>query len=215
MTAIAPPPSIGIVNYGAGNIGNVLRAFRGLDIRHALLERPVNLCGEDLSLLLLPGVGAFRQAMGQLRATGWDEALRQWAGRGKPLLGICAGMQLLCTDSAEGGTTAGLSLLDAHVERLSGVKKIPHMGWNEVTWQNLPAGFPEERMFYFVHSDAVPASPDCIGTTEVGGVRFCSALRRKNVAGFQFHPERSGPAGVAFLGRAIAYFHKTYAAWSV
>ena len=206
--------TVGIVDFGAGNIGNVRRALAKLGIAHEVLKSPGGMERLAPSLLLLPGVGAFRPAMEALASSGWKDALTGWAGMGRPLLGICLGMQLLCDNSSEDGQTEGLGLVEGCVTKLSGVKKIPHMGWNSVE----PSGgeFPGNCLaqggqdFYFVHSFAVSGSPHCAAVTRVDGVRFDSALRRGNVAGFQFHPERSGPEGVSFLGRAISYMVAEY-----
>lgn len=212
-----PKPRVGIVNYGAGNIGNVVRAIQKLDFEHALLEHTADIGMFHPTLLLLPGVGAFRPAAERLASTGWTETLKRWAADGRPLLGICIGMQLLCAQSSEDGMTAGLGLLEGDVEKLSGVSKIPHMGWNRVIWRDDAPGafFADNRRsetFYFVHSYAVADSPHCIGTTGVDEATFCAALRNKNVAGFQFHPERSGPDGIAFLGRTIDFLNAAYPA---
>jgi glutamine amidotransferase len=209
--------AVGVVNFGVGNIGNVRRALAKLEIRHEALESPDGIPRFAPSLLLLPGVGAFRPAMERLVSSGWRDALIGWAGSGRPLLGICLGMQLLCENSAEDGKTAGLGLIEGDVLRLSGIKKIPHMGWNSAE----PCGGEFEKHclardgqkwqdFYFVHSFAVSGSPHCAAKTEVDGVVFDSVLHRENVAGFQFHPERSGPEGVSFLGRAISYMNEKY-----
>ena len=200
------PQGVGVINYGAGNLGNVLRALASLQIPHRLLETPEDPAARTVGTLLLPGVGAFRPAMQKLSSTGWADFLNEWVEGGGSLVGICAGMQLLCTMSAEDGQAKGLGFLDAEVRRLDGLKKIPHMGWNTVTWKNIPDNPPATHDFYFVHSYAAATSPDCIGTTEVDGVTFCSALQRKNVVGFQFHPERSGAEGVAFLGGVLRSF---------
>jgi glutamine amidotransferase len=205
------------VRFGAGNLGNVERALDKLGVEHALLETPEDMKRTKPSLLKQPGVGAFRPAMENLSSSGWVGGLVKWAAEGKPLLGVCLGMQLLCTRSTEGGETDGLGLIDAEIQRLAGIKKIPHMGWNSVTPCAGPlTGFPAscmengEQMFYFVHSYAVSASKHCAAVTDVDGVEFCSILRRDNVAGFQFHPERSGPDGVRFLGRALRCFNEEY-----
>ncbi len=198
--------NVGVVHYGAGNLGNVLRALKALRISHRLLDDPGAFASQPPRLLLLPGVGAFRPAMEKLRDTGWAEILTAWVDQGNPLVGICAGMQLLCKRSDEDGETNGLGFFDAEVQRLSGIEKIPHMGWNTVEWKDAPSEQPAAHDFYFVHSYAAVRSPDCIGTTEVDGVTFCSALRRGNVVGFQFHPERSGRQGVHFLGGVLRSF---------
>lgn len=201
---------IGVVDYGAGNLGNVVRALSRLGYRHDVLSAPQNLGEAGSSIVLVPGVGAFPQAMRSMTDRGWVLALKDWAHAGRPLLGICIGMQLLCDSSAEDGFTEGLGLLSGEVKRLSGTEKIPHMGWNEVEWRGQGRDQPGESSFYFVHGYAVETSPDCIGETEVDGVRFASALRRRNVAGFQFHPERSGPDGVRFLGGWLLKLNDVY-----
>ena len=201
---------IGVVNYGAGNLGNVRRALDRLKVRQTLLENPDQLISSNPALLLLPGVGAFKTAFERLAALGWPETLTQWADKGRPLLGICVGMQLLCTQSDEDGLTQGLGLLRGCVTKLSGIAKTPHMGWNNLAWRENVRTFAtladETQNFYFVHSYAAEAdSPHCVATTEVDGVRFCSVMKNGPVMGFQFHPERSGPEGVAFLGRTLRY----------
>jgi glutamine amidotransferase len=201
----------GVINFGAGNIGNVLRALSRLNMKHEVLERAEDADAYSPSILLLPGVGAFPYAMERLAASGWAEYLRRWAADGRPVLGICIGLQLLCTSGSEDYPTPGLGLIDGDVVRLEGIAKIPHMGWNSVEWRDSAGEISERaKSFYFVHSYAVMESPHCAGTTEVDGVRFCSVMINKNVAGFQFHPERSGNDGVAFLGRAIRILSGRY-----
>ena len=201
---------IGVINYGAGNIGNVLRALQRLHLPYTVHTTPDELERASQTLLLLPGVGAFRPAMARLQEVGWHTFLEDWAHKSRPLLGICIGMQLLCTGSEEDGVTAGLGLLEGKVERLTGISKIPHMGWNTVEWKQPISPEQGAESFYFVHSYAVRSSPDCAAETQVDDLVFCSALRSGNVAGFQFHPERSGLEGVAFLGSAIRRFHDVY-----
>lgn len=201
-------PLIGVINYGAGNLGNVRRALDKLKLRQTLLEHPEELSGMNPALLLLPGVGAFRRACECLDALGWPEVLRGWANAGRPLLGICLGMQLLCSQSDEDGLTRGLGLLDGNVTRLKGIAKTPHMGWNTLEWNGNAGTFAslakDGQNFYFVHSYAVEAgSPHCVASTEVDGARFCSVMKKGSVAGFQFHPERSGSEGVSFLERVL------------
>lgn len=198
-------PDVAVVDYGAGNVGNVMRALTHLGAPHRIATSPAEARGAGA--LLLPGVGAFRAAMEKLSAAGWPEFLKGWARDGRPLVGICLGMQLMCASSCEDGHTDGLGIFDAAVERLDGIEKIPHMGWNSAVWGDSAADFAggaREQDFYFVHGYAVMTSADRCGATTVDGVTFCSALRRGAVLGFQFHPERSGEAGVKFLGRAIA-----------
>lgn len=203
-------PLVGVIHYGAGNIGNVRRALTRLPVRHTLLEKPDDLERETPELLLLPGVGAFRTAFERLDALGWPEILRRWADAGRPIMGICVGMQLLCTQSDEDGLTRGVGLLEGRVTRLAGAAKTPHMGWNTLQWRRGADAFAalseEGQNFYFVHSYAPEAdSPHCLAATEAGGARFGSVMKNGSVVGFQFHPERSGPDGVSFLERALLY----------
>lgn len=194
---------IGIVEYGAGNVGNLTRALHRLGQEVRLLPRPEEARGADL--LILPGVGAFPYAWRHLTESGWAEALRDVPRRGQPLLGICLGMQLLAEESREDGVTPGLGLVRGTVRPLEGLSRIPHMGWNSLAWKGgepLASGAPP--WFYFVHSFALEESPDAVATCTVEGRRFVAAVRRGSVAGCQFHPERSGPEGVAFLGRLVA-----------
>ncbi|GHV29109.1 imidazole glycerol phosphate synthase, glutamine amidotransferase subunit [Synergistales bacterium] len=203
--------TVGVIDYGAGNLGNVRRALVSLGFAHVPLKSAEEIDGA-VSFLILPGVGAFRPAMEKLVSSGWSGALSSWVQAGRPLLGICLGMQLLCEVSAEGGAeTRGLGFADGEVRELSGIKKIPHMGWNTAAPRGGAENFPAccmdgDQFFYFVHGFAVSSSRHCAASTAVDGVEFCSILRNGHVAGFQFHPERSGPGGVKFLGRAIKYF---------
>ena len=190
---------IGIVAYGAGNVGNLMRAFHrlGQDVR--LMEHPEE--APQATLLVLPGVGAFPPAVRQLEKSGWAETLQDAAHRGQPLLGICLGMQLLAEESREDGTTPGLGLIRGTVMPLEGLPRIPHMGWNSLHWSPGDPWAPSSPAWcYFVHGFALWESPDAVATCEVAGRRFVAAVRRGSVAGCQFHPERSGPEGVAFLG---------------
>ncbi len=207
-------PLVGVINYGAGNLGNVRRALDKLDFPQALLQNPTDLENTNPALLLLPGVGAFRTAFERLAALGWPEVLVRWAKEKRPLLGICVGMQLLCAESDENGLTKGLGLLQGHVTRLAGIAKTPHMGWNTLQWcENagvLTSLAAETQNFYFVHSYAAEEnSPHCVAATKVDGVRFASVAQNGSVVGFQFHPERSGPEGIAFLGKTLRYMTET------
>ena len=188
---------IGIVAYGAGNVGNLMRAFHrlGQDVR--LMEHPEE--APQATLLVLPGVGAFPPAVRQLEKSGWAETLQDAAHRGQPLLGICLGMQLLCQGSREEGDHQGLGLLAGTVEPL-GTLRCPHMGWNRAVWtRDLPplgrAG-EEAGCFYFVHGYALPPGPDTLGVCTEEDRTFTALAGRGPVMGCQFHPERSGPAGL-------------------
>ena len=193
---------IGIVDYGAGNLGNVLRAMRFLGHEARLLENPAEK-GIDPRLLVLPGVGAFPPAMGDLFRRGWVPVLKEWVRVGKPLLGICLGMQLLYSGSREDGETEGLGFFPGEVAPLANLEKSPHMGWNRVKWVRGVPGvsqdFAEGLEAYFVHGFAAPVNSVTVAETGVGRTTFSSISMTGNVAGFQFHPERSGLEGLRFL----------------
>ena len=192
---------IALVDYGAGNLENVRRGLRRLGRPCDVFPRPEGL--EGASLILLPGVGAFGPAVAALRETGWFDALIAWAGAGRPLLGICLGMQLLCQGSREDGDHRGLGLLEGTVEPL-GTARCPHMGWNRAVWtRDLPplgrAG-EEAGCFYFVHGYALPQGPDILGVCTEEDLTFTALAGRGPVMGCQFHPERSGSEGARLLG---------------
>lgn len=203
---------IGIIDYGAGNLGNVLRALSYLRYEASLLESPSNLAGE-VDLLVLPGVGAFPPARKELARRGWIPALREWGNSGKPLLGICLGMQLLYEASLEDGLTEGLGFFPGTVAPLAGLKKSPHMGWNRVSWLREVTGitnlFKGGLDAYFVHGYAAPVNEASLADTAIDGVRFSSVSLRNRIAGFQFHPERSGREGLRLFGTFIGFLSGT------
>ena len=201
---------IAIIDYQVGNTGNVRRAFSSLGEEARLLSSPAELTAE-FTMAVLPGVGAFGPASARLRASGWADRLTNWAEEGKPLLGICLGMQLLCERSLEDGDHRGLGLIPGAI-RLLEADKIPHMGWNSVEWTGEPPefvpGVPSGEFFYFVHSYALFDSVFASGRTSLGGTPFTSMVLRGRVAGFQFHPERSGRAGLALLSATACHIRK-------
>ncbi|MFA0889318.1 MAG: imidazole glycerol phosphate synthase subunit HisH [Synergistales bacterium] len=199
---------IGIIDYGAGNLGNALRALRHLGYKADLLTSPEDLKNRP-SLLILPGVGAFPPAMEELSKRGWPQVLQEWESEGKPLLGICLGMQLLYRASREDGLTEGMGFLPGEVVPLAGLRKSPHMGWNRVRWtRDLPGVtslFPGGLDAYFVHGYAAPVNEVTLAETEVDGKCFSAVSVRGRTAGFQFHPERSGMEGLRLLGTFIRF----------
>ncbi len=201
---------IALVDYQVGNTGNVRRAFERLGEKVCLLHSSDEL-GDRVSVAVLPGVGAFGPASERLAVSGWREALRSWARSGRPLLGICLGMQLLCERGLEDGEYEGLGLIPGTVLPLA-ASKIPHMGWNTVEWTRQPPSFspssPDGSFFYFVHSFALPEGECTTGRTTLEGEVFSSMVLKGSVAGFQFHPERSGPEGVALLGETVRFLRK-------
>ncbi len=194
---------IGIVDYGAGNLASVRNAFEHLGFNAEVCQKPEQL--ENCQRVLLPGVGSFRAAMAMLASGGWIEALRSYAASGQPLLGICLGMQLLFDSGDEHGPAEGLGLIPGRVVRLDPAppNRVPHVGWNNlsnISSHPLFRSIKPNVDFYFAHSfHCVPESlTDVIATCDFGG-EFVAAVARKNVAGMQFHPEKSQPSGMRIL----------------
>ena len=207
---------VGVVDYGVGNLGSVLRALEELRVSPVLVNRAVDLHACDC--LILPGVGNFADCARLLQSGGWDTALREEAlGYKRPLLGVCVGMQLLADLSMEGvdSTTnkaaPGLGLVPGKVEHLRALgcsHRVPHVGWNAINATlsgGLFEGIPDGTDFYFVHSYAFVAtdSADVIATTEYG-VPITAAVHRGNVWGTQFHPEKSSRAGFKLLRNFVS-----------
>ena len=196
---------IAIVNYGMGNLASVRRCLEDLGTQAFVAETPAALA--DADRIILPGVGAFPAAMHNLDHQGWSEELRHRVlERGIPLLGICLGMQLLATVGEEGERTCGLGFIEGRVARLDtlgSALRIPHVGWNEITSRQpdpLLARIPDRSDFYFVHSFAFdPAHADSVVAVTDYGVPIVAAVRRRNVWGVQFHPEKSSKAGRQLL----------------
>ena len=189
-------PRVAILDYGMGNIRSVSKAVDRAGGRPLVTSDPGEAAGADA--MVVPGVGAFGACMEGLRERGLDRAVLEFAEGARPLLGVCLGMQVLFERSEEGDAT-GLGILRGGVVRLPSDVKVPHMGWNEVEWTSRPLlveGLNGDVRFYFVHSYAcVPEEPVTVGETE-HGVRFAAAVARDNLFGTQFHPEKSGDAGL-------------------
>jgi glutamine amidotransferase len=189
---------IGIIDYRAGNIRSVSNALKRLGVRHFTSADSSELDRADK--LIFPGVGEARSAMDALKNAGIEQWLRQIK---VPFLGICLGMQLLFDYTTERNTGC-LGVIAGTNEMFQAGKaglKVPHMGWNQVAHKNedpLFAGIPTGQHFYFVHSYYAPVVASTIGMTEYG-VQFTSALKQNNYRGVQFHPEKSGNAGLKML----------------
>ena len=194
--------TVGIVDYGMGNRRSVEKAFEHVGARAVISSDTTTLSATDG--LVVPGVGAFPRAIESLRRLGLDEMLTERLALGTPVLGICLGMQLGLDRSEELGGAHGLGLLPGEVRLLeAGGLKLPHIGWNEVTFSGpspLLAGLPERCAFYHVHSYAAhPADPtDVLGTADYGET-FVSAIQHGSFYGVQFHPEKSSAAGLRML----------------
>ena len=182
---------IAVIDYGAGNLASVLKGLRAGGGDPRLVRDAGELAGA--SGVVIPGVGHF-EATRALDDT-WRAALRASIHRGTPLLGICLGMQFLYDGSDEAPDLPGLGILGGRVFRLSGDVKVPHVGWNTLD--------PSGDAVYFTHSFAAPVTSDTVATTE-HGVVFASMAARGNVTGMQFHPEKSGTAGLQLLSKWIA-----------
>jgi imidazole glycerol-phosphate synthase subunit HisH len=200
-------PRVTIVDYGAGNLHSVTKAFVRLGAEVEIAETPELV--ESARCLILPGVGAFGEGMEGLRRRGLVEPLRRYASSGRPLTGICLGAQLLMEESEEFGRHEGLGIVPGQVRLLphTGVK-IPHVGWcrihpaHEGAWKgSLLEETPPQTWSYFVHSyQCVPADPKYFcALADYGGQPVTAAVRRDAVVGLQFHPEKSGTSGLAIL----------------
>lgn len=194
-------PIVGIVDYGMGNLRSVEKGFEKVGVTAEVCSIPEKLT--SYSGLVLPGVGAFGDAMGNLRSLGLISALLEYIGSGRNLLGICLGMQLLLSYSEEHGRYEGLDIVPGRVIRLPESVKVPHMGWNFLDIKKetkLLKGIEGGSRFYFVHSFYCELKDEgsLIAATSYG-LDFTSVLGRENVWGLQFHPEKSSLLGLKIL----------------
>jgi glutamine amidotransferase len=183
-----------------GNLRSVHKAFEYLGRAAVITSDPERVQAADH--VVLPGVGAFADAMRALRESGMVSAIGEAVRRGKPLLGICLGMQLFFDESEEDGRHAGLGLLPGRVRRITGTRKVPHMGWNSLTLRPSPLfeGLSGSPYVYFVHSYyAEPDDPEMVIASAWYGLDLCAAVERGRVFATQFHPEKSGRIGLRML----------------
>ncbi len=205
-----PVKPIAIIDYGAGNLRSVMKAFERLGHPARFASEPGALTGA--SAVVFPGQGASPQAAAALEARGIAGPLRDWIADGRPFFGVCLGLQLLL-DHSEEGDTPGLGVVSGRVKRFPPGLKTPHMGWNTVSLKAphpLFDGAPEERrFFYFAHSYyALPDDASWVAGETSYGLNFPSALARENVVATQFHPEKSGAAGLAVYDNFARRFAK-------
>jgi imidazole glycerol-phosphate synthase subunit HisH len=203
VTATRPP--IALVDYGVGNLHSAAKALdrAGADVR---VVTAVADAGPGAAGLVVPGVGAYGACLEGLGTAGGPAAVADWLAGGRPLLGICVGMQLLFEASEEGPVTGGVGALPGKVRRLGGGVKIPHIGWNQVTVRpgsRLFAGLPDGARFYFVHSYAPEPDGEAVAAVCDYGGRFAAAVESQSLFGTQFHPEKSGHAGLALLANFV------------
>tara|TARA_Y100000590_G_scaffold468563_3_gene651736 strand:+ start:2643 stop:3302 length:660 start_codon:yes stop_codon:yes gene_type:complete len=214
---------ISVIDYGMGNLFNVIRALESLDSTVEVIKTPDEVMKADR--LLLPGVGAFKDGMDGLIKNKLDDGIKEYSQTGKPLLGICLGMQLLMTSSSENGSHSGLDLVKGQCTRFAKPTgdnkkfKIPQIGWNQLFFKNIKQrnktdwtssilnGADEPTYMYFLHSYFVePKNKKVIfAETSYGNNHFCSVLQKDNIYGCQFHPERSGKQGLIILKNFLEF----------
>ncbi|APC40464.1 imidazole glycerol phosphate synthase subunit HisH [Clostridium estertheticum] len=192
---------IAIVDYGVGNLNSVQNALKSLNILSIISSN-----AEEISKcrsIIVPGVGAFPDAMKNMKETGIDEVIKQAAKEGKPILGICLGMQLFFDESCEVEKCQGLGLLKGNIIKLEGSIKIPHMGWNSLSFENnspLLRGIEENQYVYFVHSYyAVNCEEGIVNAYSIYEKKIPAIVSKGNIFGMQFHPEKSGDFGMKLL----------------
>jgi glutamine amidotransferase len=196
---------IAIVDYGVGNLFSLARSFAAIGVEVEITADPEKLRSADK--ILLPGVGAFGDAAEKLRQSGLDRVVTEQAATGKPLMGICLGMQLLFEEGHEYGIHKGLGLIPGKVVAMAGVipenLKIPHMGWNNLKTRDCPLfDVGDDPCVYFVHSYCMAdVSEEWTAATCTYGQIFTAAICKGNVMATQFHPEKSGEAGLRMLKR--------------
>ena len=192
---------VGIIDYGVGNLFSLRSSFAAIGVEAFVSGDASELAKADR--LILPGVGAFGDAAEKLRQSGLDAFVREQAASGKPLMGICLGMQLLFEKSFEYGEHAGLGLLKGQVVGMSGKLpeglKIPHMGWNALRCTKPAKLLGEGSYVYFVHSFYAENCEDSVAAVTDYGIPITAAVEQGNIFGCQFHPEKSGNVGLEIL----------------
>lgn len=195
-----------IIDYGMGNLKSVKNALNFLGLENKISSKEEDIKNADA--LILPGVGAFPDAMETIEKLGLDKIIKEEANKGKPLLGICLGMQLLFDKGYEGVEKNGLGLIKGNIVRMKEDKvnniKIPHIGWNNLIYNkqdDLFKGIDERKYVYYVHSFYAEDynEDDLVAYSEYGSNKIPGVVRYKNVIGAQFHPEKSGDVGLNIL----------------
>jgi imidazole glycerol-phosphate synthase subunit HisH len=198
-------PPVALLDYGVGNLHSAAKALdrAGADVRVV----PTVAEGAGAAGLVVPGVGAYGACLRGLASAGGPAAVAGWLEGGRPLLGICVGMQLLFEASEEGPVSDGVGVVPGKLRRLTGQVKIPHIGWDEVTVRpgsRLFAGLGDGTRFYFVHSYAPEPDGEAVAAVCDYGGRFAAAVEHGRLFGTQFHPEKSGAAGLALLANFVS-----------
>jgi imidazole glycerol phosphate synthase glutamine amidotransferase subunit len=200
---------IGVIDYGAGNLGSVMNALKRLSLPARFASGPEELspAASPFERIIFPGDGHFATAMASLEASGYAAAIREWIAADRPFLGICIGLQLLFDSSeeappVEGKEIRGLGLVGGAVRRFPG-RKVPQIGWNSTGARpssRLFAGIPANSFFYYIHSYYAAPLEDAVVAAEADYyLRYCSAVERGALAAVQFHPEKSGAVGLKLL----------------
>ncbi len=193
-----------VIDYDLGNIPSVTKALERIGVEPLIVDAPEGLT-DELGAVVLPGVGHFGAGAHNLAERRLDGVLKSWAADGRPLLGICVGLQLLFKRSEEDPDARGLGIVDGDVKRLR-APKVPHMGWNtlETSGENIVSAVAPDDLVYFVHSYYVDPDPAAVSATTTYGHPFCSAVEQNNIVGVQFHPEKSADVGRKVLERFFA-----------
>jgi len=195
---------IGVINYGAGNLGSVMNALKRLSVPARFAEGPqeLSLSSSPFDKIIFPGDGHFATAMASINKSGYAQAIKEWIKADKPFLGICIGLQLLFETSEEAPNTQGLSVISGTVRRFPG-RKVPQIGWNQTNARKeskIFKGLNDNSFFYYIHSYYADPADDSVSAAQTEYyVRYCCAIERGALAAVQFHPEKSGAAGIALL----------------
>lgn len=196
---------IAVIDYGAGNLHSVVNAVSRLGYPAKITSVPDEML--DAEAVILPGVGAAADTIANLRARGLVSPIRRVIAGGRPFLGVCIGLQILFSNTEEGGGHECLGIIPGVVRRLPQGMKIPHMGWNQVRQRishPVFSGIPDEANFYFVHSYyAEPEDSSLVAGETEYGIPFCSVIARDNLIATQFHPEKSGEVGLKIYDNFI------------
>jgi glutamine amidotransferase len=196
---------VALIDYKLGNIRSIINAFKHFDIELILTNDSDEILSSDA--IVLPGVGAFGTAMKNLKELNLIETIKLFHSKDKPILGICLGMQILFEKSQESPNVEGLSLIQGDIKKLDVSAKLPHIGWNsllkdDIKWQNtIFENIEEKQKCYFVHSfvAVVKNQSDILATTTYENKKFCCAVKKGNLYGCQFHPEKSAETGLKII----------------
>lgn len=206
--------NLGVLDYGAGNLRSVLNAFNAIGREATLVTKPAQF--DDIDLLVFPGQGAFGDSIRILKETHLWDPLKAWLKAEKPYLGICLGYQLLFEDSEESPGVEGLAVAPGRVRKFDSAHglKIPHMGWNKVTWaEDKPAWWkdlPNPSHLYFVHSYYPDVADESLALCRTDyGVPFIAGIAKKNLMAVQFHPEKSQETGLKLLKNSVDHLAAT------